>query len=148
MVRAGATAPPARGVYDRPQGDSPLSRASEEGPPPNGRVGPDISQDATMDDFHYAHVISASSPAGTVAAGGVQVGDVSKLHLEACQIAMDECYDKAIHPEIEALEMMVFQGKSSCLHMTGLVARQARQPLCCAHRRARGWPTGVLISIG
>ena len=57
MVRAGATAPPARGVYERPQGDSPLSRASEEGPPPNGRVGPDISQDATMDDFHYAHVL-------------------------------------------------------------------------------------------
>ena len=57
MVRAGATAPPARGVHERPQGDSPLSRASEEGPPPNGRVGPDISQDATMDDFHYAHVL-------------------------------------------------------------------------------------------
>ncbi len=34
MVRAGAMAPPARGVYERPQGESPLSRASEEGPHP------------------------------------------------------------------------------------------------------------------
>ena len=29
------------------------------GTSPNGRVGPDGSQEATNDDFHYAHVISA-----------------------------------------------------------------------------------------
>jgi hypothetical protein len=38
---------------------------------------------------------------GSGGGGGGQEGEVGKLHLEACQIVMDECYDKVDNKYIQ-----------------------------------------------
>ena len=55
----------------------------------------------------------SSGEAGRVG-GATQEWEVGKLHLEACQIVMDECYDKGIQPLVEALEARVYEGDVSC----------------------------------
>jgi hypothetical protein len=63
--------------------------------------------------------VSTISPSGSSGeegrvGGATQEWQVGKLHLEACQIVMDECYDKGIQPLVEALEARVYEGDVSC----------------------------------
>ena len=63
--------------------------------------------------------VSTLSPTGSSGeeggvGGATQEWEVGKLHLEACQIVMDECYDKGIQPLVEALEARVYEGDVSC----------------------------------
>lgn len=73
---------------------------------------------ATAETAHPAVAGTAQSSSRTAAAhqspppdgGGKGMGEVSRLQLEACQMVMDDCYDTAILPLVQALEERVYAG--------------------------------------
>ena len=73
----------------------------------------DLAQQVQLNGIDVAQALKApQSPVACV--GGEGTLEAGKLHLEACQLVMDECYDSAIHPLVEALEANVYQGDPSC----------------------------------
>jgi hypothetical protein len=70
--------------------------------------------------------------------------EVKKLHLEACQIVMDECYDKGIHPLVEALEARVYEGDASPAEQNTFSAYTGSRSCAASHQRMHACPPSYL----